>query len=83
MTTWRKEIQLVLDCINEPIIACTLSEDELDVEFYYGYGISEDEQFTAWTENYVIFPVVYDGLERASYTYRNPCDKHTGHIGGQ
>jgi hypothetical protein len=83
MTTWRKEIQRVLDCINEPIIACTLSEDELDVVFFGGYGRTKGEPFTAWTENYVIFPVVYDGAEWAGYTYRNPCNKPTEHIGGQ
>jgi hypothetical protein len=69
MTTWRKEIQCILDSINEPIIACTLSEDELDVEFDEGYGGSEGEPFTAWTENYVIFPVVYDGSEWAGFLF--------------
>lgn len=79
MTTWRKEIALHKDTI----IKCTLSEAELDIEFDDGFGGSEGKHFTAWSEKYVYFPVVYDGSEWVGRAPRNPCDEACSHVGGE
>lgn len=82
-TTWRKEIADHLENYpGEEVIACTLSEDELDVKFDSGYGGTYGEHFTVWTQNRVLFPVVYDGAEWVGSVPRNPCDEKTGHWGG-
>ena len=82
LTTWRTEIDAVLAGIDEPIRACTLTEEELDVEFDYGYGVPEGQPFTAWTENWVLFPVCYDGAEWCDKARRDPCDVANRHVGG-
>lgn len=61
----------------------TLSTEELKVKFNDGYGTSEGKDFTAWSDNYVYFPVVYDGAEWVGYVARNVCDTKTKHWGGQ
>lgn len=38
--------------------------------------------FTAWSENFVYFPTVYDGSSDVEYVPRNPCDTKTKPIGG-
>lgn len=81
MTTWEKEIE---KCANgDKIIACTLSEEELRQEFHRGFGAIEGKPFTAWSEDYVYFPVVYDGAEWVGRAPRNPCDEATEHHGGE
>ncbi len=65
------------------LIANTLSEESMDVEFDDGYGGSEGKPFTAWSEKYTYFPAVYDGAEWVARVLRNPCDVATGHIGGE
>ncbi len=86
LTTWRKAISEAMvghgETI-EDIIHCTLSPEELDVEFDDGYGGSEGKPFTAWTKSRVYFPVVYDGAEWAASVPRDPCDESVEHIGGQ
>ena len=81
MTTWRKEIKETAG--EDKIIACTLTDEELDVEFNEGFGSSQGNPFTAWSEKYVYFPVVYDGAEWVGCTPRNPCDEATEHQGGE
>lgn len=78
MTTWRKKIEEWGD----KIIACTLTDAELDAEFSSGYGATEGKPFTAWSEKYVYFPVCYDGSEWVERAPRNPCDEATNHVGG-
>lgn len=80
-TTWRKLIKEAL--FDDELIACTLSEDELDKKFSDGYGGSEGKPFTAWSETRVYFPVVYDGSEWVCSAPRNPCDEATSHVGGE
>jgi len=82
MTSWRKEIQDAMGK-DEKIIACTLSDKELDREFDAGYGGSEGQPFTAWSETYVYFPICYDGAEWAGRAPRNPCDIAMKHQGGE
>lgn len=79
---WRKMIKDVLP-VGETIIACTISDEGLDREFDDGYGGSEGAPFTAWSENWVFFPICYDGAEWVGRAPRNPCDTSMSHQGGQ
>lgn len=78
-TNWKT----LLNDFDDNIIYCTLSEEELLVPFDNGYGGSEGKPFTAWSEDYVYFPVVYDGSEWIERAPRNPCDEPTEHVGGE
>jgi len=78
-TTWRKKIAQTAD---DQIIYCTLTEEELDEVFDNGYGGIEGKPFTAWSEKYVYFPIVYDGSEWVGSALRNPCNIATNHQGG-
>ena len=60
----------------------TLTDEELIKEFDNGFGLSEGTHFTSWGENYVYFPVVYDGAEWVGSVSRNPDGKPTYHLGG-
>ena len=53
---------------------CTLSEEELRVEFSDTYGAEEGKPFTAWGKNWVYFPLCYDGSEWVGHAPRNPCN---------
>lgn len=79
MSTWRELIQAAAE--GDKIIACTIPNEKLDEEFggYLGFG----RPFTAWSEKYVYFPVVYDGAEWVGRAPRNPCDEATNHVGGE
>ena len=55
----------------------------LDFEFDDGYGASEGCPFTIWTQHYVYFPAVYDGMEWVASVSRDPDGVPTGHVGGQ
>lgn len=86
MTTWRKLIGEALTDQGEDwtvVESSTLSQEQLDVEFYEGFGGSEGEPFTMWTAKRVYFPVVYDGAEWVSSVSRNPDGVPTCHVGGQ
>ena len=81
-TSWKKEFKEVEAELGETIIECTLTEQEQNTSFYGGYGGVEGKRFTAWTENYVLFPIAYDGAEWVGYAPRNPCDIAMEHQGG-
>ena len=66
-----------------PVVHCTLSDEEMKEEFDFGFGTSKGKPFTAWTEDRVYFPAVYDGAEWVNSAPRNPCDESTNHVGGQ
>ena len=80
MATWRKLINEATG--GRQIIACTLTEAELDVEFDDGYGAPEGKPFGAWCALYVYFPVIYDGAENVGRAPRYPCNEATPHQGG-
>jgi hypothetical protein len=61
----------------------TLSKEELETEFDSSFGYAQGEPFTAWGDNYVYFPIVYDGAEWVGFAPRNVCDIKTGHWGGE
>ena len=80
MANWKEMINK--EAGEDKIIACTLTDDELLVEFDDGYGGHGGKSFTAWGEKYVYFPVCYDGAEWVGKAPRNPCNEATGHMGG-
>ena len=86
MSNWKKLIQDEMEQQGETfedVVECTLTDEELVVEFYDGFGGSEGKPFTLWTTNRVYFPVVYDGAEWVGSVSRNPDGKPTYHLGGQ
>ncbi len=83
--TWRGLIGEALEKRDESwpdVVACTLDAQGLDKGFDAGSGSADSESFTAWTENYVYFPVTHDGYEWADSTPRNPNGEATEHVGG-
>lgn len=85
MTTWRQEIEKACRANGElysDIIEVSIDKGELDREFDGGYGLEEGKPFAAWSENYVYFPVCYDGYEWVGSAPRNPCNKKLYHQGG-
>ena len=85
-TTWRKEITSKMienDETWDSVESCTLSQENLDIEFDDGFGNSMGKPFTVWTKNFVYFPAVYDGMEWADSVPRNPCNVAKNHVGGE
>lgn len=64
------------------LVANTLTNEEMLEEFNASYGCTEGTPFTAWSENYVYFPICYDGSEWVGSVARNPDGKPTSHQGG-
>lgn len=50
--------------------------------FHPGFGGVEGVAFTAWSKDWVYFPVCYDGKEWVARVPRNPCTHITEHVGG-
>lgn len=85
-SNWKKLIQYEMELQGETfedVVECTLTDEDLMVEFYSGHGMSEGKPFTLWTTNRVYFPVTYDGAEWVESVSRNPDGKPTYHFGGQ
>ena len=86
MTNWKECIEGEMKLHNETfddVVECTLTKEELMVEFDSGFGGSEGAPFTLWTTNRTYFPVVYDGAEWVGSVSRNPDGKPTYHLGGE
>jgi len=81
MATWRELIGRALHD-GDVLISNTLSEEEMDREFDSDYGAEEGLPFTAWSKDWVYFPVGYDGSERVRSVPRNPNGEATPHLGG-
>ena len=81
MVTWRELINEELE--GDVLIANTLTEEEMDAEFYNGYGGAQGKAFTAWSKTRVYFPIVYDGAEWVGSAPRNPCNEACEHQGGE
>lgn len=63
-------------------MVCTVGAEQLNAEFDDGYGSENGCAFTAWGDNYVYFPICYDGAEWVGSAPRNPCDESLSHQGG-
>ena len=63
------------------LLIIAIDNGELDREFDSGYGGAEGAPFTAWSENYVYFPLEYDGAEWVGYAPRHPSDTKLNHQG--
>jgi len=81
MNSWKEMLKASIP-EGEKIIFCTLSDEEMGEKFDTGYGGQEGKPFTAWSENWVFFPAMYDGSEWMECVPRNPCDISIEHIGG-
>lgn len=53
----------MIDNYNDRIIACTLSDKLMGVKFDTGFGCANGLPFAAWSDEWVYFPVEYDGSE--------------------
>jgi len=82
-TCWKEQLQERCKKNNDDYekLICTLSEKELEEEFDDICASTEGQSFTAWSDNYVYFPVSCEGMEWASSAPRNPCDIKTNPIG--
>ena len=84
MATWNGLLKLALEKNGETmssLVYSTLSQEEGDLVFDDDFGYQEGVKFTAWTEQRVYFPAVFDGREWVASVPRNPCDERTAHIG--
>lgn len=84
-TSWRELISNTMAEWGESfddVESMTLSDDQLDAEFYDGFGVISGCSFTVWTKNRVYFPAQYDGAEWCDSVSRNPDGNATFHIGG-
>jgi hypothetical protein len=83
-TTWRKMIEEEMSSNKDSssTLICTLTDEELNIPFDNGYGWREGAPFTAWTDDFVYFPLEYDGSESCGSVARNPNDNPTHHQGG-
>lgn len=82
---WKKSIQIEMESNGDSfanVVSSTLSEEELNHNFDDGYGLEEGKPFTLWTNDYVYFPVMYDGSEWCGSVPRNPNGVATEHQGG-
>jgi hypothetical protein len=84
MTTWKELLESAFKITGDSLdeVVCTLSKDELQIEFDDSHGMPEGKPFTAWSRNYVYFPACYDSKEWIDWVSRNPDNKPTEHIGG-
>lgn len=71
-TTWRKELNDALRRTGDLLVACSLTDEELDTEFDDGFGAAEGKSFWCWGTKFVYFSVVYDGAESVGYVPREP-----------
>ena len=81
--TWRKLIKEAAanndDSFDSLVI--TIDEGELDREFDDGSGGTEGSPFTAWSNDYVYFPVCYGGAEWVDSVPRHPGCVASSHKG--
>ena len=64
------------------LIYCTLDDAGLDAKFDPGYGGEEGAPFAAWSNEFVYFPICYDGSEWCGSAPRNPRAEPLAHQGG-
>lgn len=86
MTNWKELLEIAMAYRGETLIdlvANTLSEEEMLVEFDDDFGSEEGKPFTAWSQKAVYFPAKYDGSEWVESVSRHPDGEPTNHVGGR
>lgn len=87
LVTWdeliRREMEKHGETWRDAVSACVVDDKSMGRKFNDGFGTSEGDPFTVWTEKRVYFPAVYDGAEWCASVARNPGGPATEHIGGQ
>lgn len=75
--SWSKEIEDLCKSLGEEVVFSNpdMGDESMTMEFNPGYGGTEGVPFIAFTENYVLFPVEYDGSEWVGFVPRNPKNK--------
>jgi hypothetical protein len=85
MTNWKELIEYDMDFYDdsfENVESCTLSKEELLVNFDPEHGSTEGKPFTLWTKTRVYFPLCFDGGEWVGSVSRTPDGIPTPHMGG-
>jgi len=84
MESWKQMFEEIFKETGDSFenLQLTLTKDELSKEFDSGYGGVEGMPFTGWSENFVYFPVCYDGAESIGFVSRNPNNEPSYHVGG-
>ena len=74
--SWSKMIWCTAMDLGEEVLCSNPSLDNAQMTrtFDTSYGGREGDPFVAFTENFVLFPVVYDGAEWVGWAPRNPVD---------
>jgi len=81
MDSWNKQLKRLIG--DDEVIWCSIDKDELDRKFDSTFGGVEGTPFIAYTKEYVIFCIQYDGAEWLEKVPRNPDrDFYTEHYGG-
>lgn len=92
-TTWKREFDEVQAkdkeaiehiAFNNRLLTWQEAQDapELQAWFYPDFGGVEGASFTAWSANWVYFPICYDGREWIGKAPRNPRNHSCEHQGG-
>ena len=83
-TNWKELFEETFPLTKDKLsdLVMTLNMKELEERFDSGYGGAEGRPFTAWSKDWVYFPVCYDGSEWIGFVPRNPCEIATEHKGG-
>lgn len=81
MISWRELLRNARSNANDKsdIVYCNVSEDVMNKKFDNGWGATEGEPFTVWSETHVYFPLEYDGAEYVGYAPRFPNDDPMSH----
>ena len=83
MTSFRKLLLKEMEAHGETfinVIAKTISDKQLDIEFDDDLGCIEGIPFTIWTDKRVYFPVAYDGDQDVASVARFPDGVHIKHV---
>lgn len=83
-TTWGELIAERFDQTGDTWedLETTLTPEEMYTEFNCDYGATEGIPFTAWSKEWVYFPMMYDGSEWVGIVPRNPREFKCKHQGG-
>lgn len=81
-TNWADQIEMVAVAGKLLTWEQAQTDKDFNKSFYKGFGCKEGAPFTAWSKDWVYFPVQYDGRESIGRAPRNPCNHANEHVGG-